>query len=160
MVTTEALLFGDRPSKSVSLVVTYAAITMTALVGAAFAGTVSPDSPVTTLLRQDLLSVVLFAAPGLIALGGSYARCGAPACLAVGLVPGVSVAVLTVTVGILDVLAGGTPGVTLGFAFAGSVAYVGLLRAFLGYCGGLTVALLVDARRATPEPDPEADSDA
>ena len=71
MVTTEALLFGDRPSKSVSLVVTYAAITMTALVGAAFAGTVSPDSPVTTLLRQDLLSVVLFAAPGLIALGGA-----------------------------------------------------------------------------------------
>ncbi|GAB3414270.1 hypothetical protein GCM10027435_08990 [Haloparvum alkalitolerans] len=158
MVTTEALLFGDRPSKSVSLVATYAAITMTALVGAAFAGTVSPGAPVTTLLRQDLLSVVLFAAPGLIALGGGYARFGAPACLSVGVVPGASVAVLTAAVGVLDVLAGGTPGVTLGFAFAGSVAYIGLLRAFLGYCAGVTVALLVDARRTAMEPDRESDA--
>lgn len=158
MVTTEALLFGDRFSKSVALVAVYAAIVLTALIGAAFAATVSPESAYTALLRQDLLEVVLFSAPGLVALGGGYARCGAPACLSVGLVPGVSVAVLTVVVGVLDVLAGGTPGVTLGFAFAGAVAYIGLLRAFLGYCAGVTVAVLVDARRTALEADSEPDA--
>ena len=89
------------------------------------------------------MPLLVFYAPAPIAAVGGYARCGGPACLAVGAVPGVVFAGL-VAVGTVV----GVPGVGPGDAPLGGVmmafATIGLSGAFVGYCAGVTAALVAD----------------
>jgi hypothetical protein len=141
MPTTKALLVGRRRGLGVRLVVGFAAVVALGHLVAFAAG--SADATTATALTDRLLPPLVFYAPAPLAAAGAYARCGGPACLAVGAVPAVVLGGLVLVgtaVGVSGVN-GGDPaigGVTLSFAA------VGLTSAFLGYCAGVTAVLAAD----------------
>lgn len=141
MTTTEALLLGRRRGLAVTMVLGFAGLVAAALVAALVAD--FAELPTTAALADRLIPLLVFYAPAPIAAAGAYARCGGPACLAVGVVPAV-VFVGFVLVGTVV----GVPGVGAGDAPIGSVAtsfaLVGVTGAFVGYCAGVTAALLAD----------------
>ncbi|QAU12817.1 hypothetical protein EKH57_08805 [Halorubrum sp. BOL3-1] len=141
MPTTKALLFGRRRERAVGLVVGFAGAVTLALV-AAFAAE-STDVAAASALTDRLLPLLVFYAPGPLAAAGAYARCGGPACLAVGVVPAAVLGgfVLLGTVVGVPGVNGETPAigdVTVSFAA------VGASSAFVGYCAGVTAVLAVD----------------
>lgn len=141
MTTTEALLLGRRRGLAVTMVVGFAAVIAVSLAVALVAELA--DLPTAAALTDRVIPVLVFYAPGPIAAAGAYARCGGPACLAVGVVPALVFAglvLLGTTIGVPGVGEGGAPveGVATSFAL------VGLSGAFVGYCAGVTAALLVD----------------
>ncbi|VTT87383.1 hypothetical protein DM2_717 [Halorubrum sp. DM2] len=141
MPTTKALLFGRRRDRAVGLVVGFAGVVTLALVAAFVAG--STDLTAASALTDRLLPLLVFYAPGPVAAAGAYARCGGPACLAVGVVPAAVLGgfVLLGTVVGVPGVNGGTPAigdVTVSFAA------VGVTSAFVGYCAGVTAVLAAD----------------
>ena len=141
MPTTKALLFGRRRDRAVGLVVGFAGVVTLALVAAFVAE--SAGATTATALTDRLLPLLVFYAPGPLAAAGAYARCGGPACLAVGVVPA---AVLGGFV-LLGTLVG-VPGVNGGNPAIGDVtvsfAAIGVTSAFVGYCAGVTAVLAAD----------------
>ena len=141
MPTTEALLFGGRRDRAVGLVVGFAAAVTLALVGAFVAE--SAGAATAAALTDRLLPLLVFYAPAPLAATGAYARCGGPACLAVGVVPA---AVLGGFVLLGTVV--GVPGVDGGNPAIGDVtvsfAAIGVTGAFVGYCAGVTAVLAAD----------------
>ncbi|QKG91970.1 hypothetical protein HPS36_03555 [Halorubrum salinarum] len=141
MPTTKALLLGRRRDRAVGLVVGFAGAVALALV----AGFLAESAGVTTAsaLTDRLLPLLVFYAPGPLAAAGAYARCGGPACLAVGVVPA---AVLGGFVLLGTVV--GVPGINGGNPAIGDVtvsfAAVGVTSAFVGYCAGVTAVLAAD----------------
>ena len=141
MPTTKALLVGGRRDLAVGLVVGFAGVVTLALVAAFVAE--SADAATASALTDRLLPLLVFYAPGPLAAAGAYARCGGPACLAVGVVPAAVLGgfvLLGTAVGVPGVN-GGNPalgGVTVSFAA------VGLTSAFAGYCAGVTAVLAAD----------------
>ncbi|MFC5277210.1 hypothetical protein ACFPM1_00310 [Halorubrum rubrum] len=140
MTTTKALLFGRGRERAVGLVVGF-----TVAVGVVAAATLvasAVDHRTVAILSARTLPVVMVYAPAPIAAVGAYARCGGPACLAVGVVP---VVVLGTLLAVASAL--GVPGVDggawiadlMGSFLAGSVA-----SAFVGFCAGVTAALVAD----------------
>ncbi|RLM70523.1 hypothetical protein [Halorubrum sp. Atlit-26R] len=141
MPTTKALLFGRRRDRAVGLVVGFAGVVTLALV-AAFLGE-SADVATATALTDRLLPLLVFYAPGPLAAAGAYARCGGPACIAVGVVPALVLGGFV----LLGTLVG-VPGVNGGNPAIGDVtvsfAAIGVTSAFVGYCAGVTAVLAAD----------------
>ncbi|WP_418284268.1 hypothetical protein [Halorubrum sp. DTA46] len=141
MATTEALLLGRRRGLAVTMVVGFAAVVALALATALVAELA--DIPAAAALTDRIIPLLVFYAPAPIAAAGAYARCGGPACLAVGVVPALVFAGL-VLIGTVV----GVPGVGGGdaplWSVATSFALLGVSGAFVGYCAGVTAALLVD----------------
>ena len=141
MTTTKALLIGRRRRLALTMVGGFAGLVVLSLAVAVVAE--RADLPTAAALADRLVPLLAFYAPAPIAAVGGYARCGGPACLAVGAVPAVVFAALVVVgtvFGVPGVGAGDSPigGVTMAFAA------VGLSGAFVGYCAGVTAALLGD----------------
>ncbi|WP_434522714.1 hypothetical protein [Halorubrum sp. AS12] len=141
MPTTKALLFGRRRDRAVGLVVGFAGVVTLALV-AAFAAE-SADVTTASALADRLLPLLVFYAPGPLAAAGAYARCGGPACLAVGVVPAVVLGGFVLLGTVV-----GVPGVNGGSPAIGDVtvsfAAIGVSSAFVGYCAGVTAVLGAD----------------
>lgn len=140
MTTTKALLFGGRRERAIGLVVGFSVA-----VGAVAAVTLLASAvdlrPVATLSARTLPVLVVYA-PAPIAAVGAYARCGGPACLAVGVVPVVVLAVLLAVASAI-----GAPGVAGGAWVAkptGSFLVGSVASAFVGFCAGVTAALVAD----------------
>ncbi|MFD1570819.1 hypothetical protein [Halorubrum laminariae] len=141
MTTTEALLLGRRRRLAVTMVAGFAG-----LVALALAGTVVADlADLQTVgrLADRLVPLLVFYAPAPIAAAGAYARCGGPACLAVGAVPAVVFAALVLVGTVLGVPGVGGADAPLGGVTA-SFVLVGVSSAFVGYCAGVTAAMLAD----------------
>ncbi|GAB3702203.1 hypothetical protein [Halorubrum pallidum] len=141
MTTTEALLIGRRRRLAVTMVGGFAAVVALALAGTVVADLA--DLQTAAALTDRLVPLLVFYAPAPIAATGAYARCGGPACLAVGVVPAVVFAALVLVgtvLGVPGVGAADSPlgGVTVSFAL------VGVSGAFVGYCAGVTAAMLAD----------------
>lgn len=145
MATTEALLFGRRRGRSLAFVAGVTAAVVLALVASLVAQVASPEHPATRVLHENAVPLLLFYAPAPLAAAGGYARCGGPACLAVGVVPAVVFGALVFVGGVVGLpsVASDAPvwGVTLAYALAG------LSSAFVGYCAGVTGAVVVDLVR-------------
>jgi hypothetical protein len=141
MSTTKALLFGRRRDRAVGLVAGFAVVVTLALVAAFVAE--SADATTVSALTDRVLPLLVFYAPAPLAAAGAYARCGGPACLAVGVVPA---AVLGGFVLFGTVV--GVPGVDGGNPAIGDVtvsfAAIGVTGAFVGYCAGVTAVLAGD----------------
>lgn len=141
MSTTEALLLGRRRKLAVTMVVGFAAVVALSLVVALVADLA--DLGTASALTDRAIPLLVFYAPAPVAAAGAYARCGGPACLAVGVVPAVVFAALVIIGTVF-----GVPGVGGGDATLGGIALsfglIGLTGAFVGYCAGVTAALLVD----------------
>ncbi|RLM52544.1 hypothetical protein [Halorubrum sp. Atlit-28R] len=141
MPTTKALLLGRRRGRAVGLVVGFAGAVALALVAAFLAETAGVTTA--SALTDRILPLLVFYAPGPLAAAGAYARCGGPACLAVGVVPA---AVLGGFVLLGTVV--GVPGINGGNPAIGDVtvsfAAVGVTSAFVGYCAGVTAVLAAD----------------
>lgn len=141
MTTTKALLVGRRRGLAVTMVLGFALVVALSLAAAVVAE--QADLPTAAAVTDRIVPLLVFYAPAPIAAAGAYARCGGPACLAVGAVPTV-VFVALVLVGTVF----GIPGVESGGSSLGGVtmsfALVGLSGAFIGYCAGVTAALLAD----------------
>ncbi|PHQ40250.1 hypothetical protein DJ69_01985 [Halorubrum persicum] len=141
MTTTKALLIGQRRRLALTMVGGFAvlvALTLAVAIAAELA-----DIQTAAAVTDRLVPLLVFYAPAPIAAAGAYARCGGPACLAVGVVPAFVFAALVVVgtvFGVPGVGGGNAPlgGVTMSFAL------VGLSGAFVGYCAGVTAALLAD----------------
>jgi len=141
MTTTEALLIGQRRRLALTMVGGFAGVVALSLVVAIVADLA--DIPSAAALTDRLVPLLVFYAPAPVAAAGAYARCGGPACLTVGVVPaGVFAALVAVgsVFGVPGVGSGGDPlaGVTWSFAL------IGLSGAFVGYCAGVSAALLAD----------------
>ncbi|MES3159986.1 MAG: hypothetical protein PPP55_00270 [Halorubrum sp.] len=141
MATSEALLVGDRRDLAIKLVGGFAAVVVLAMVAAVVADVA--DARFASMLTERAVPTLLFYAPAPVAALGAYARCGGPACLAVGFVPAVAFAALVAFGTVL-----GIPGVegvdeSLGSVTIG-VALVGVSGAFLGYCVGVAAAMAAD----------------
>lgn len=141
MSTTRALLLGRRRGLAVAMVVGFAAVVTLSLVVALVADVANLSAM--SALTDRTIPLLVFYAPAPIAAAGAYARCGGPACLAVGVVPAVVFGALVV-VGTLF----GVPGVSGGDSTLGgtalSFALIGVSGAFVGYCAGVTAALMAD----------------
>ncbi|EMA61529.1 hypothetical protein [Halorubrum kocurii] len=141
MTTTKALLIGQRRRLALTMVGGFAGVVALALAVAVVADLA--DIRTATALTDRLVPLLVFYAPAPIAAAGAYARCGGPACLTVGVVPALVFATLVVAGTVF-----GVPGVGGGDAPLGGVtmsfALVGLSGAFVGYCAGVTAALLAD----------------
>ena len=141
MVTTEALLLGRRRRLAVTMVVGFAAVVALSLVVALVADLA--DLSAASALTDRIIPLLVFYAPAPIAAAGAYARCGGPACLAVGVVPTAVFAGL-VLIGTVF----GVPGVGGGDATLGGIALsfglIGISGAFVGYCAGVTAALVAE----------------
>ena len=141
MTTTEALLIGQRRRLALTMVGGFAGVVALSLVVAIVADLADVQSA--AALTDRLVPLLVFYAPAPVAAAGAYARCGGPACLTVGVVPaGVFAALVAVgsVFGVPGVGSGGDPlaGVTWSFAL------IGLSGAFVGYCAGVSAALLAD----------------
>lgn len=157
MPTTKALLFGRRRDRAVGLVVGFAGVVTLALV-AAFAAE-SADVTTASALTDRLLPLLVFYAPGPLAAAGAYARCGGPACLAVGVVPAVVLGGFVLLGTVV-----GVPGVNGGSPAIGDVtvsfAAIGVSSAFVGYCAGVTAVLGADLLGFGDDGADEGDDDA
>jgi hypothetical protein len=141
MTTTKALLIGQRRRLALTMVGGFAGVVALSLVVAVVADRADVRSA--AALTDRLIPLLVFYAPAPVAAAGGYARCGGPACLTVGIVPaGVFAALIAVgsVFGVPGIGSGGDPlaGVTWSFAL------IGLSGAFLGYCAGVSAALLAD----------------
>ncbi|SMO76566.1 hypothetical protein [Halorubrum cibi] len=139
MTTTKALLFGRRRERAVGLVVGF-----TVAVGLVAAVTLVASAidhrTVTTLSARTLPFVAVYA-PAPIAAVGAYARCGGPACLAVGVVP---VVVLGASLAVASAIGvSGVDGVWIA-ELTGSFLTHSVASAFVGFCAGVTAALVAD----------------
>jgi len=141
MTTTEALLLGRRRGLAVTMVVGFAAVVAVSLAVALVAELA--DIPTAAALTDRVIPILVFYAPAPIAAAGAYARCGGPACLAVGVVPALVFAGLVLLGTVIGVPGVGESGAPLE-GVATSFALVGLSGAFVGYCAGVTAALLAD----------------
>ncbi|MDZ5812178.1 hypothetical protein U4E84_12585 [Halorubrum sp. AD140] len=132
MTTTEALLIGRRRRLALTMVGGFAGVVALAVAAAVIADLA--DLSTATALTDRLVPLLVFYAPAPIAAVGGYARCGGPALVFAALV------VVGTVFGVPGVGPGDDPlgGVTMAFAA------VGLSGAFIGYCAGVTVALLAD----------------
>ena len=140
MTTTKALLFGRGRGRAVGLVVGFTVAV--GLVASATLVASAVDHWSVATLSARTLPVVAVYAPAPIAAVGAYARCGGPACLAVGVVP---VVVLGALLAVGSAL--GAPGVDGGTWVAdltGSFLARSVASAFVGYCAGVTAALVAD----------------
>ncbi|QHS16893.1 hypothetical protein [Halopenitus persicus] len=149
MVTTESLLFGAGRRRGLSLIGACGAVTAVTVLAVLALGSVAPSHHVTSFLADDALPSILLYLPAPIALVGAYARCGAPSCLAVGVVPGVVFGAIVVVGGLLGVPGTGADATVLGLSIGLSIGFsvVGLSSAFVGYCTGVTAVLALDAFR-------------
>jgi hypothetical protein len=141
MTTTKALLIGRRRRLALTMVGGFAGLVALSLAVAVVAELA--DIRTAAAVTDRLVPLLVFYAPAPIAAAGAYLRCGGPACLTVGVVPALVFAALVVVgtvFGVPGVGAGDSPlgGVTMSFAL------VGLSGAFVGYCAGVTAALLAD----------------
>ena len=141
MTTTEALLLGRRRRLAVTMVAGFAAVVALALASAIVADLA--DLQGAAALVDRLVPLLVFYAPAPIAAAGAYARCGGPACLAVGIVPAVVFAALVLVGSVLGVPGVGAADAPLG-GLTVSFALVGVSGAFVGYCAGVTAAMLAD----------------
>lgn len=141
MATTRALLVGERPRLAIGLVGGFALGVTLAILVAMFAN--ARDVALAATVTDRAVPLLLFYAPGPLAAVGGYARCGGPACLAVGVVPALTFVGLVAVGGVV-----GVPGVGGGDApltwLAGTVAVVGVAGAFIGYCVGVAAAMIGD----------------
>jgi hypothetical protein len=140
MTTAEALLIGRRRRLALTMVGGFAAVVALSVALAVVAE--RADIASAAALTDRVVPLLVFYAPAPIAAVGGYARCGGPACLAVGAVPAV---VLTALVVVGTVF--GVPGVGGESPFGGvtvAFATIGLSGAFVGYCAGVTAALVAD----------------
>jgi len=140
MTTAEALLIGRRRRLALTMVGGFAAVVALSVAVAVVAE--RADIASAAALTDRIVPLLVFYAPAPIAAVGGYARCGGPACLAVGAVPAV---VLTALVIVGTVF--GVPGVGGKSPFGGvtvAFAAIGLSGAFVGYCAGVTAALVAD----------------
>jgi hypothetical protein len=140
MTTAEALLIGRRRRLALTMVGGFAAVVTLSVALAVVAE--RADIASAAALTDRIVPLLVFYAPAPIAAVGGYARCGGPACLAVGAVPAV---VLTALVVVGTVF--GVPGVGGESPFGGvtvAFAAIGLSGAFVGYCAGVTAALVAD----------------
>ena len=141
MPTTKALLFGGRRDRAVGLVVGFAGAVALALVAAFLAE--SAGATTASALTDRLLPLLVFYAPGPLAAAGAYARCGGPACLALGVVPALVLGGFVLLGTVV-----GVPGVNGGNPAIGDVtvsfAAIGVTSAFVGYCAGVTAVLAAD----------------
>jgi len=141
MSTTEELLLGRRRGLAVTMVVGFAAVVALSLVVALVADLA--DLSTASALTDRAIPLLVFYAPAPIAAAGAYARCGGPACLAVGVVPALVFGALVIVGTVF-----GVPGVGGGDSTLGGIALsfglVGLSGAFVGYCAGVTAALLAE----------------
>ena len=141
MSTTEELLLGRRRGLAVTMVVGFAAVVALSLVLALVADRAA--LPTASVVTGRLVPLVVVYAPAPIAAAGAYTRCGGPACLAVGVVPALVFGALVIVGTVF-----GVPGVGGGDSTLGGIALsfglVGLSGAFVGYCAGVTAALLAD----------------
>ena len=156
MTTTEALLIGRRRRLALTMVGGFAGLVALSLAVAVVAE--RAGIPTAAALTDRLVPLLVFYAPAPIAAVGGYARCGGPACLAVGAVPAVvfgGLVVVGTVFGVPGVGPGDSPigGVTMAFAA------VGLTGAFVGYCAGVTAALLSDLVGFGSGDDGESDED-
>ncbi|WP_066414006.1 hypothetical protein [Halorubrum aethiopicum] len=136
MTATNALLFGRGRGRAVGLVVGFA-VAVGIVTAATLLASAVDHRTVATLSTRTLPAVAVYA-PAPIAAVGAYARCGGPACLAVGVVP-------VVVLGVASAL--GAPVVDGGAWVAdltGSLLAGGLASAFVGFCAGVTAALVAD----------------
>ena len=141
MTTTEALLLGRRRRLAVTMVAGFAAVVALALASAIVADLA--DLQGAAALVDRFVPLLVFYAPAPIAAAGAYARCGGPACLAVGIVPAVVFAALVLVGSVLGVPGVGAADAPLG-GLTVSFALVGVSGAFVGYCAGVTAAMLAD----------------
>ena len=140
MSTTEELLLSRRRGLAVTMVFGFAAAVALALVVALVADLAG--LPAASALTDRIVPLLVFYAPGPIAAAGAYARCGGPACLAVGVVPALVFGALVIAGTVF-----GVPGVGGGSTLGGtalSFGLVGLSGAFVGYCAGVSAVLLAD----------------
>ncbi|WP_280535231.1 hypothetical protein [Halopenitus sp. POP-27] len=149
MVTTESLLFGEGRRRGLLLIGGFAALTAVILLAVLTLEYVSPSHPLTRFLADGALPSVLLYVPAPVAAVGAYARCGAPACLSAGVVPGVVFGAIVVIGGLLGIPGTGADAAGLGLSIGLSVGFsiVGLSSAFVGYCTGVTAVLALDAFR-------------
>ncbi|WP_096390614.1 hypothetical protein [Halopenitus persicus] len=149
MVTTKSLLFGAGRRRGLSLIGACAAVTAITVLAVLALGAVAPSHPAAVFLADDALPSILLYLPAPIALVGAYSRCGAPACLAVGVVPGIVFGAIVVVGGLLGVPGTGADATALGLSIGLSIGFsvVGLSSAFIGYCTGITAVLALDAFR-------------
>lgn len=156
MTTTKALLIGRRRGLAVTMVVGFAVVVALSLAVAIAAE--QANLPTAAAFTDRIVPLLVFYAPAPLAAAGGYARCGGPACLAVGIVPALVFATL-VLVGTVF----GVPGVGGGDAPLGGVtmafAAVGLSGAFVGYCAGVTAALLADLAGYGSDEDQDGDAE-
>ena len=140
MTTAEALLIGRRRRLALTMVGGFAAVVALSVAVAVVAE--RADIASAAALTDRIVPLLVFYAPAPIAAVGGYARCGGPACLAVGAVPAVVLTALVVVGTVFGVpgVGGESPlgGVTVAFAA------IGLSGAFVGYCAGVTAALVAD----------------
>jgi hypothetical protein len=140
MTTAEALLIGRRRRLALTMVGGFAAVVALSVALAVVAE--RADIASAAALTDRVVPLLVFYAPAPIAAAGGYARCGGPACLAVGAVPAVVLSALVVVGTVFGVpgVGGESPfgGVTVAFAT------IGLSGAFVGYCAGVTAALVAD----------------
>ncbi|RAW43945.1 hypothetical protein DQW50_16950 [Halorubrum sp. 48-1-W] len=140
MTATKALLFGGRRERAIGLVVGFS-VAVAAVTAATLVASAVDLRPLETLSSRTL-PVLVVHAPAPIAAVGAYARCGGPACLAVGVIPVVVLGSFLAVTGAI-----GAPGVD-GSAWVaeltGSFLIRGVSSAFVGFCAGVTTALLAD----------------
>lgn len=99
--------------------------------------------PTAAAVLEKSIPPIVFYAPILLAAIGAYLRCGGPACLAVGVVPAIvllGAALVGSALGVTGVVDAGTVLVET----STSLALVGLTGAFVGFCAGVTAALVAD----------------
>jgi len=140
MSTTEELLLGRRRELAVTMVVGFAVVVALVLALALVADRAA--LPTASVVTGRLVPLVVVYAPAPIAAAGAYTRCGGPACLTVGVVPALVFGALVVAGTAFDVSGVGGGSALEGTAL--SFGLVGLSGAFVGYCTGVTAALLAE----------------
>lgn len=141
MASSEALLVGHRRDRAIGLVGGFAVAVAVAVL-ASFVAELA-NLPIAAAVLEEAIPLIVFYAPIPLAAIGAYLRCGGPACLAVGVVPAI-VLVAAALVGSALGATGVVDGGTVLAETSTSLALVGLTGAFVGFCAGVTAALVAD----------------
>ncbi len=141
MATSEALLVGRNSRLAVRLVGGFTVAVALAMIAAILADLA--DARIAATLTEQAVPLLLFYAPAPVAALGAYARCGGPACLAVGVVPAAVFAALVVVGSLIGIPGMGGVDAPLGSLSIG-LALVGVTGAFVGYCVGVAAAMIGD----------------
>lgn len=147
MVTTEDLLVGERRTRSIAFLGAYASIVAGTLLATLAAELLAPG--LAEPLREELVPVVLVYAPMPVAAVGGFLRCGAPASIAVGLIPGIGYSVAVVLAAVLGLSVDSGPMPLWGLS--AGLLFTGVIWAFAGFCIGVATAMGVDSFDGDPD---------